>query len=78
VYGLNNSQQGQEIFFLFSTSSTSALGTTQTPVPWVPGALPQGVERPEREADHSPPYIAEVNNGEAIPPLPHMPSWHSP
>jgi hypothetical protein len=30
-----------------------------------------------RVADHSPPSSAEVKNGGAIPPLPHMSSWHS-
>jgi hypothetical protein len=29
------------------------------------------------EADHSPKSSAEVKNGRAIPPLPHMSSWHS-
>jgi hypothetical protein len=29
------------------------------------------------EAAHSPPSSAEVKNGGAIPPLPHIPSWHS-
>jgi hypothetical protein len=29
------------------------------------------------KSDHSPPYLAEVKNGGAKPPLPHMPSWHS-
>jgi hypothetical protein len=29
------------------------------------------------EADHSPPSSAEVKNGGARPPLPHMSSWHS-
>jgi hypothetical protein len=33
------------------------------------------VKRPEREADHSPPYSAEVKNGGAIPPRSHMSSW---
>jgi hypothetical protein len=36
-------------------SSRPALGTTQPPSQWVPGAL-----SPEREADHSPPTSAEV------------------
>jgi hypothetical protein len=31
-----------------------------------------GVQRPRREADHSPPSTAEVKNGGAIPPLPHI------
>jgi hypothetical protein len=29
---------------------------------WVPGAPPLGLKRPGREADHSPPYSAEVSN----------------
>jgi hypothetical protein len=35
---------------------------TQPPIQWVPKALFLGVKRPEREADHSPPYNAEVKN----------------
>jgi hypothetical protein len=38
----------------------------------VPGTLYPGVKRPAREADHSPPSSAEVKNGGAIPPLPHV------
>jgi hypothetical protein len=45
---------------IFSTSSRSALGTTQPPLQWVPAALRRGVKRPGREADHSPPASAEV------------------
>jgi hypothetical protein len=30
------------------------LGHTQPPIQWVPGAFSLRVERPEREADHSP------------------------
>jgi hypothetical protein len=47
--------------FLFSTSSRSALGSTQPPIHWVLWALSPGVKRPGREADHSPPTSAEVN-----------------
>jgi hypothetical protein len=36
------------------------------------GGLFPGVEWPECKADHSPPSSAEVKNGGAIPPLPHM------
>jgi hypothetical protein len=32
------------------------------------------MKRPEREADHSPPYSSEIKNGGTIPPLPHTPS----
>jgi hypothetical protein len=46
--------------FLFTTASRKALGTTQPPIQWVPEALSLGVKRPGCEADHSPPYSAEV------------------
>jgi hypothetical protein len=36
-----------------------------------------GVKRPGSESDNSPPSSAEVKNDGAIPPLPHMSSWHS-
>jgi hypothetical protein len=39
-----------------------ALGLTQPPNQWVPAAFSQGVKRPDREADHSPPSSAEVKN----------------
>jgi hypothetical protein len=46
--------------FLFTTASRTALGSTQPPIQWVQGVLSLGVRRPEREADQSPPYSAEV------------------
>jgi hypothetical protein len=46
--------------FLFSTSSRPALGSTQTPFQWVPGALSPRVKRPVREAGHSPSISDEV------------------
>jgi hypothetical protein len=46
--------------FLFSTSSSVALGPTQPPIQWVPGALSARVKWPWREADHSAPTSAEV------------------
>jgi hypothetical protein len=58
-------------------SSPQCLGPTQHALQWVLGALTQGVKWQRREADHSPPSSAEVNNGGAIPSLFHMPSWHS-
>jgi hypothetical protein len=45
---------------IFSTSSRPALGSTELPIQWVPGALSPGVKRQGREADHSPPISAEV------------------
>jgi hypothetical protein len=47
---------------LFTTASRTALGHTQPPIQWVPGALSLGVERPGRETDHSPQSRAEVNS----------------
>jgi hypothetical protein len=55
------SQQGLGNF-PFTTVSRTALGPTQPPIQWVPGALSLGVKRPGRRADHSPPSIAEVKN----------------
>jgi hypothetical protein len=48
--------------FLFATVSRTALEPTQPPFQWVPGALSLGVKRPEHEADHSPPYGADVKD----------------
>jgi hypothetical protein len=62
-YGLDvrgfESWQGLGIF-LFTTASRPAVGPTQPPIQWVPGAPSPGVKRPEPEADHSPPSSAEV------------------
>jgi hypothetical protein len=49
--------------FLFATVSRTALGPTQPPTQWVPGALSLGIKRSGREADHSPQSSAEVKNG---------------
>jgi hypothetical protein len=46
--------------FLLPTASRPALGPTQHPIQWVPGALSLGVKPPGREADHSLPCSAEV------------------
>jgi hypothetical protein len=35
-----------------------------------------GVERLGCEANHSPPFGAQIKNGGATPPLPAMTSWH--
>jgi hypothetical protein len=48
--------------FLFTTVFRTALGPTQPPIQWVPGAFSLGVKRQRREADHSPPSSAEVKN----------------
>jgi hypothetical protein len=53
------SQQGLEIF-LFTTMSRPALGPTQPPIQWVPGALSLGVKQLGCEVDHTPLSSAEV------------------
>jgi hypothetical protein len=48
--------------FLFTTAPRMALGPTQPPMQWVPGALSLGVKWPGHECDHSPPSNAKVKN----------------
>jgi hypothetical protein len=55
------SRQGLGIS-LFSTQSRPALGPTQPPIQWVPGDPSLGVKRSGREANHTLPSSAEVNN----------------
>jgi hypothetical protein len=69
-----DSRQTQEVL-LYPTESRHALAPTQPPTQWVEGPLSSEVERPGREADHSPPSSAEVKNSRAIPSLPHASSW---
>jgi hypothetical protein len=62
--------------FLFTTVSRTALGPTQPPIQWVPGALSLGVKWPGREADHSPPSSAKVRECvEIYLHSPNTPSW---
>jgi hypothetical protein len=71
----NDSRRGLGIF-LFTTASRTALGPTQPPTQWVPGALSLGVKRPGREADHSPPSNAKVKEWvELYLHSPNTPSW---
>jgi hypothetical protein len=71
-----NSRQCQQISF-FSTIPRPALVPTQSPIQWESGEISPGVKRPGLKADHSPSSSAEVKNGGAIPPLPHMYLRHS-
>jgi hypothetical protein len=62
--------------FLFTTVSRQALGPTQSPIQWVPGALSLLVKRPVRETGHSPPSSAEVKNAWSYTSTPLItPSW---
>jgi hypothetical protein len=59
------------MIFLFFTAYRPALGPIQPPIQWVLGAPSPVVNRPGREADHSPPSIAEAKNDGsiALPPM---------
>jgi hypothetical protein len=62
--------------FLFTTASRMALGPTQPPIQWAPGALSLWVKRPGSEADHSFPSSAEVKEWvELYLHSPNTPSW---
>jgi hypothetical protein len=62
-YGLDDQGVGVRVPVgsrIFSTLSRPALGPTEPPIQWVPGAISPGVKQQGREADHSPPASAEV------------------
>jgi hypothetical protein len=65
VYRLDDwgfkSQQELGIF-LITTVFRPALGSTQPPIQWVPGAISLGIKQPGHEADHSCPSSSEVKN----------------
>jgi hypothetical protein len=62
--------------FLFSIAPRLVLRPIQLSVQRIPEAISPGVKQQGREAEHSSPSGAEVNNGGAISSLPHTPSWH--
>jgi hypothetical protein len=62
--------------YLFSMSSTQALGSTQPPIQWVPGGFSPSIKRPGREVDHSP-TSAEIKKIWMYTSTAHMPSWRS-
>jgi hypothetical protein len=66
---------GRDKIFICSVASRPALEPTLPPVQRYWGLFPQGVKWPGREANYSPACSAEIKNGRAIPPLPHMSSW---
>jgi hypothetical protein len=63
---------GQEFSILHLVQTGSWVHPTCYPIGT--GALSPGVKRLGREADRSPPSSTEVENGGAIPLLPHSPS----
>jgi hypothetical protein len=68
--------QGQDSSLLHSNQTAS----WAHPAPCLMGAggtIYPGFKWLGRGADYSPPSSAEVKNGGALPPLPHMSSWHS-
>jgi hypothetical protein len=71
-YGLDGRgfdyRQEQKIF-PYPIASRPALGSTQPPIQWAPGALSPEAKRLVHEADLSPPSSAEVKNDWDIPPL---------
>jgi hypothetical protein len=73
MIGGSSPSRGWEIF-LPTTASRPAMGLTQTPFQWVPGALSLGVKQGGHKADHSPPSSAEVNNAWNYTSTPHLPS----
>jgi len=64
-----DSQQGQG-YFIFSTASRMAPGSTQPPIRTVPD-----VKRPGREADHWPPPKPKLRMHGNIPLIHHTSSW---
>jgi hypothetical protein len=72
-YGLDGrvSIPGRSKRFFSFPVSRPVLGPTQPIIQWVHGTLSMEVKRPGRDAVHRPPSSVEINNGVAIPPLPH-------
>jgi hypothetical protein len=68
-YGLDSrgSIPGRCKISLYSTASQPVLRPTQPPIQCLQEILPQRVNQPERETDHSPPFGEDVKN-EVTPP----------
>jgi hypothetical protein len=62
---------------IFSTSSNLALGPTEPPIQRVPANFSSGVNRPGREADHSPPTNAEIKKTWIYTSTPYTSSWRN-
>jgi hypothetical protein len=58
-------------------TGAGALDPTQPSIQRVPEAISPAGKWRGREADHSNSSTAEVKNGGATPPIPHISSWYS-
>jgi hypothetical protein len=56
--------------------SVRYFSSCQPPIQWVPGVILPVVKRLGIKDYHSPQTSAEVEEGGAVPPLPHTSSWH--
>jgi len=65
-----DSPQGQ-VFFLFATASSQALGSTQLPMRLIPEAFYSGAKRQAREAEHLPHLVPKLRTRGAVPPQHH-------
>jgi hypothetical protein len=78
-YGLNGQcmilERGKRFALLQSVQTGTGAHTVSYEMGT--GTLSPVIKRPGSEADNSLPSSAEVKNGAAILPFPHMPSWHS-
>jgi hypothetical protein len=73
--GYRLDDQGSRVRFL-AGAPRMALGPTELPIQYVPGALSLGVKQPWREADHSPLSSAKVKEWvELYLHSPNTPSW---
>jgi hypothetical protein len=61
--------------FLLAHTSRPALGPTQPPIQWEPGALTPGVKRPGREADHSRHLVPRSRTIGVLPPTLVLMAW---
>jgi hypothetical protein len=60
VPGVRSPAEAKDLFL--ASVTRPPLRPTQPPIQWVPGSYPGDKGRPERDADHSSPYRAEIKN----------------
>ena len=63
--------------FIFPQTFVKRQGTTESPVQWVPGLLTRRINWLGDEDGHSSLLVSRLRMREAVPPLPHVPSWHA-